>query len=111
MDEVEEIEGVIALQQIGSSELVTINGIPVSKFFINYNGKKVKLSIHCGTDTAYEYEGIADIFYFEGNQQYYRGTKYVNDLFIDQADVLQVLEKLNNEFVKIKMMSYWESLV
>lgn len=107
----EEIEGVIALQQMGSSELITINGIPVSKFFMSYNGKRVNFSIHCTTDTAYEYQGIADIFYFEGNQQYYRGTKYVNDFFIDQDDVLEVLEKLNEEVVKIKMMSYWESLV
>jgi hypothetical protein len=101
------IEGIITLQD----ELVTVNEIPVSKAFLNFNGKKVKLSISCGTDTAYEYEGIADIFYYEGSQPYYRGMKYVNDFFIDQVDILETLEKHNDELVKINLMSYWESLV
>lgn len=103
----EEIEGIITLQE----EIVTVNEMPLSKIFLNYNGKKVKLSICCGFDAEYQYDGIADIFYYEGNQPYYRGTKYVNDFFIDQADILEVLEKHTNELVKIKMMSYWESLV
>ncbi|WP_226643405.1 hypothetical protein [Mesobacillus subterraneus] len=103
----EEIEGIIILQD----EIVTVNEIPVSKIFLNFNGKRVKLLLSCGTDTSYEFEGIADLFYYEGNQPYYRGTKYVNDFFIGPSDILEVLEKHTNELVKIKMMSYWESLV
>lgn len=68
---VEQIQGIITLQD----DIVTVHEIPVSKILLNFNGKRVKLLLSCGTDTLYEYEGIADLFYYEGSQPYYPWNK------------------------------------
>lgn len=57
----------------------------------------------CENNKPYTFKGIADIFYFEGKQDYYRGIKYANDFFIDDIDVIELLAKQVNDEVEIKV--------
>lgn len=95
-----ELEGIITIQRDIGSDVLVINDMPLSKYFMGYNGEKISLSIVCGKERIYTYEGTADIFYFEGKQHYYRGTKYVDDFFIDDIDIRELLEQYEKEFVK-----------
>lgn len=98
----EVIEGIVFLKPFIGSDVLVINDVPIAKHFQSYNGEEVVLQIYC-LETMDTYKGIADIFYFEGKQQYYRGTKYVNDLFIDDIDIVELLENFENEYVKLAL--------
>lgn len=90
------LEGVILLKRIKGSEVLQINDVPIAKALREYNGKQIELLIG---DTSFK--GEAEIFYFEGSQTYHRGIKYVNDFFIDEYDMIEFLEKLDGESVKL----------
>jgi len=99
----EELKGIVSIQRDIGSDVLVINDMPLSKYFTGYNGEKISLSIVCEDERTYTYEGTADIFYFEGKQHYYRGTKYVDDFFIDDMDVRELLEHHDKEFIKITL--------
>ncbi|MFP3720908.1 hypothetical protein SFC57_19715 [Niallia circulans] len=100
-----ELEGIVIIQRDIGSDVLVINNIPVSQYYRGYNGKEIILTIVCAKGKTYEFEGTADIFYFEGKQHYYRGTKYVDDFFIDDIDIRELLEQHENESVKIIISS------
>ena len=105
----QEIKGRVLIQPYIGSDILVINNQPLSKYFIEYNGKNILLSIRfCENKKTYTYKGIADIFYFEGKQDYYRGIKYANDFFIDDIDVIEQLAKQVNDEVEIKVMTISE---
>lgn len=95
------LEGIVNIQRDIGSDVLVINDMPLSKYFIDYNGERISLSIFCENERTYTYEGTADIFYFEGKQHYYRGTKYVDDFFVDDRDIRELLEQHEKESVKI----------
>lgn len=100
-----ELEGVVAIQRDIGSDVLVINNIPVSQYYMGYNGEEIILTIVCAKGNTYEFEGTADIFYFEGKQHYFRGTKYVDDFFIDDTDIRELLEQHEKEYVKIIVSS------
>ncbi|MGI8350292.1 hypothetical protein NiCM35_11015 [Niallia circulans] len=100
-----ELEGIVVIQRDIGSDVLVINNVPLSQYYMGCNGEEIKLTIVCAKGKTYTFEGTADIFYFEGKQHYYRGTKYVDDFFIDDIDIRELLEQHENEFVKIIVSS------
>lgn len=90
------LEGVICLKRIKGSDVLEIDGVPIAKALSEYNGKQIELRIGDAT-----FKGEAEIFFFEGSQAYHRGIKYVNDFFIEEYDMIEFLEKLDGESVKL----------
>ncbi|RTR36304.1 hypothetical protein EKG37_01740 [Robertmurraya yapensis] len=90
------LEGVIQLRRIKGSDVMEIDNVPIAKALSDYNGKQIEL--HVGDAS---FKGEAEIFYFEGSQAYHRGIKYVNDFFIDEYDMMEFLERLEGESVKL----------
>ncbi|WP_449622635.1 hypothetical protein [Robertmurraya sp. Marseille-Q9965] len=90
------LEGVICLKRIKGSEVLEIDDVPIAKALVQYNGKQIELCIGDAT-----FIGEAEIFYFEGSQAYHRGIKFVNDFFIDEYDMIEFLEKLDGESVRL----------
>lgn len=90
------LEGVICLKSLKGSEVLVIDDVPIAKALSEYNGKQIELHIEDAT-----FKGEAEIFYFEGYQSYYRGIKYVNDFFIGEYDMIEFLERLDGESVKL----------
>ncbi|TKC17095.1 hypothetical protein [Robertmurraya kyonggiensis] len=90
------LEGVIQLRRIKGSDVLEIDNVPIAKALSDYNGKQIEL--HVGDAS---FKGEAEIFYFEGSQVYHRGIKYVNDFFIDEYDMIEFLERLEGESVRL----------
>ncbi|WP_456275984.1 hypothetical protein [Bacillus sp. AK128] len=103
------IEGIITSKRMNSSDILVIGDIPVAKFFIQFNGKKSVFSIHC-KDEPYEFhlKGLADVYFFEGKQPFYRDKKFVNDFFIEDTDVIELLMQHQGENVKLSMSTVKE---
>ena len=95
-------EGVILIHRIKGTEVVLLDDEPVSKIFSVLNDKEVMLKINTGPELSYTFEGIAEVFYFEGIQKSHSGIKYVNDFYIDEADMIEILKK--HEGKKIELM-------
>ncbi|WP_136035750.1 hypothetical protein [Bacillus salacetis] len=98
--------GKMILVEEKGSTVLTMDQIPVAKLFSRFNGRQMSLSIYklntqAGKELIGKYEGSADVFYFEGGQQFYAGTKYVNDFYIDDEDIIEKLESLLDEDVRL----------
>ncbi|TYS14131.1 hypothetical protein FZC78_20010 [Rossellomorea vietnamensis] len=91
--------GKIMVQEEKGSEVLMLRTIPVAKLFALYNEEEIELSIYqlnplAGKNLVKSYQGIAEVFFFEGNQMFYTGTKYVNDFWVNDEDIIQELETL-----------------
>ncbi len=100
-----EITGVVIKKTEKGSSVLTIDGVPIAKVFEHLNGKTISLEIFVHKQGKKEllqsYSGFAEVFYYEGTQQFYSGTKYVNDFFIEEDDLLEVIESSLNEAVTV----------
>ncbi|PLR87778.1 hypothetical protein [Bacillus sp. V33-4] len=96
-----EVAGVITVQQHKGSDVLLIDGKPVSKVFSKFNGKMVTLHIDCGFEFSQTVKGTAEVFYFEGTQQFHRGLKYVNDFFVEDDDIIELLVKHEGKKLKL----------
>ncbi|WP_421383498.1 hypothetical protein ACOJQI_03215 [Bacillus salacetis] len=98
--------GKVLLKEEKGSSVLTLDGIPVAKLFEPFNDQDILLSIYQlhpqeGTVFIQNCHGTADVFYFEGEQQFYTGTKYVNDFYIDDEDIIHKLESLVDMDVRL----------
>ncbi|WP_142382820.1 hypothetical protein [Bacillus canaveralius] len=64
-------------------------------------GKMVTLHIDCGFEFSQTVKGTAEVFYFEGTQQFHRGLKYVNDFFVEDDDIIELLVKHEGKKLKL----------
>ncbi|KIL49509.1 hypothetical protein [Jeotgalibacillus soli] len=96
-----EIDGLITVKNHIGSEILTIDGRPLSKMFSDFNGKTITLHIDCGSVLSKAFKGTAEVFYFEGTQEFHRGTKYVNAFFIEDDDILEHLIKLEGKKLRL----------
>lgn len=97
------IEGILSIQREKGSEVLLLDDKPLSKMFNHVNGEDISFTISSEHDIIFSVSGIADIFYFEGIQQSHKGIKYVNDFFIGDFDVIEVLEKLEGKKVRLSL--------
>ncbi|MFS0864384.1 hypothetical protein [Fredinandcohnia sp. 179-A 10B2 NHS] len=97
------VEGILSIQREKGSEVILLDDQPLSKMFNHVSGVDILFTISSEPDIFYSVSGIADVFYFEGIQQSNKGIKYVNDFFIDDFDVIEVLEKLEGKRVKLSL--------
>lgn len=95
-----QLEGVISVKREKGIEVLLMDDIPLVKLFTSYNGKNLVLTIE-SKSSACSFQGEAEIFYFEGQQQFHRGIKYVYDFIIDEIDMVEVFEKLQGQKVSI----------
>jgi hypothetical protein len=98
--------GKVTLQEEKGSSVLTLDGIPVAKRFEPFRDQGIMLSIYHlhpqeGTVFIQNCHGTADVFYFEGEQQFDTGIKYVNDFYIGDEDIIQKLESLVNMDVRL----------
>lgn len=98
------IQGVIKRKHLEASEILTIDGLPLSQLLIQHNGKEMLFSIQLDGCSPIEHKGIADLYYFEG--KYGRRTKYVNDFFISDVDIIEFLLEHENEYVKLEVTTF-----
>lgn len=103
-----EVTGHIEKKEEKGSAVLLINHIPVAKAFETFDDQYIALHIivhHADTkELVRNFKGHAEIYYFEGKQIYFSGTKYVNDFFIDEEDVMETLEKYINRDVTITIV-------
>ena len=98
--------GKVMTKEEKGSAVLTLNGIPVAKLFEKFHDTDISLSIYLfhpedGRVFFQKFQGTVDVFYFEGEQLFFTGTKYVNDFYINDEDVIQKLESLLEEEVML----------
>ena len=100
-----EVTGIIEEKEEKGSTVLKINDTPIAKVFETLNDQYVSIKIFVHQSESKElirhFEGHAEIYYFEGKQLFFSGTKYVNDFFIDDEDVIETLEEFINRHVTI----------
>lgn len=100
-----EVTGIIEKKEEKGSAVLKINDTPIAKVFETLNDQYVSIKIFVHQSESKQlirtYEGHAEIYYFEGKQLFFIGTKYVNDFFIDDEDVIETLEEFINRHVTI----------
>ncbi|MDF1510152.1 hypothetical protein PZE06_18625 [Robertmurraya sp. DFI.2.37] len=95
------VEGILSIRRIKGSDIMLLNDTPLVKSLSHFNDKEITVTIKCENDRAQIFSGVAEIFYFEGQQQYHRGIKYVSDFFIDDVDIMEWLERLEGKYIKL----------
>ncbi len=98
------LEGIINIKRIKGSDVLQIDDIPLAKAINDFNGQSIIFCLDDSLESSRSFRGMADIFYFEGSQQYHRGVKYVNDFFIDDIDMIEFLGKFEGNKVKIQIL-------
>lgn len=102
--------GKLRMKEEKGSGVLMLDSAPVAKVFTPYNDKEIELCIYQlnpqqGKILLKSFQGIAEVFFFEGNQMFYRGTKYVNDFWVNDEDIIQELEPLTGKEVIILVKS------
>lgn len=99
------VTGIIKEKGEKGSSILTINDTPVAKEFQSLNDQYISLNIFVHQSESKEliqnFKGHAEVYYFEGKQLFYSGTKYVNDFFIGDEDIIETLEEFINRHVTI----------
>ncbi|MGV3465016.1 MAG: hypothetical protein ACO1OT_06970 [Heyndrickxia sp.] len=100
-----EVTGFIEKKEEKGSAVLKINDIPVAKAFDTMDDQYISLNIlvhHSDNkELVRNFKGHAEVYYFEGKQLFFSGTKYVNDFFIDDEDVIETLEEYIDKHVTI----------
>jgi hypothetical protein len=91
--------GKVMMREEKGSEVLTLQSEPVAKLFAPYHDEEIELFVYQLNQQREKsllkrYQGIAEVFFFEGDQMFYTGTKYVNDFYINNEDIVQELETL-----------------
>lgn len=87
------IQGVLSMLEVKGPNIIGINQQPAVQYFTEYQDEIVKLIIRIkeADSSKKEFNGTADVFYYEG-KDFYGGAKIANDFYIDDHDVLAFLE-------------------
>lgn len=100
-----EVTGIIKEKVEKGSAVLKINDTPIAKVFETLNDQYVSINIFVHQSEYKElvrnFEGHAEVYYFEGKQLFFSGTKYVNDFLIDDEDVIETLEEFINRQITI----------
>jgi len=102
-----EVTGFIEKKEEKGSSVLKINDTPVAKVFDEMDDQYISLQIFVhhsdNKELVRNFKGHAEVYYFEGKQLFYSGTKYVNDFFIDEEDVIETLEECIDKHVTISI--------
>ncbi|MGG0717280.1 hypothetical protein ABE096_06730 [Robertmurraya massiliosenegalensis] len=99
------LEGILSIQRIKGSDIMLLNDTPLVKSLSHFNEKEITLTIESESNSSQTFSGVAEVFYFEGHQQYHRGIKYVSDFFIDDVDIVDWLERLEGKYIKLTILA------
>ncbi|WP_042463261.1 hypothetical protein [Neobacillus dielmonensis] len=98
------VEGVIRVHQVKGTEVLLLDQEPICKLYTDFNNKEVVLKINGGPELSYRFEGVAEVFYFEGIQKSHSGIKYVNDFYIDDRDIIELLIKHSGKKIELSVL-------
>ncbi|MGG0665598.1 hypothetical protein ABE042_15990 [Viridibacillus arvi] len=94
------LKGTIIIQEMKGPNILYIDKTALAKYFIDFDGEEVQTNLHLQKSQSQEYRGTAEIFYFEGKDGY-GGNKFANDFYIDDQDILELLEEHEGEIVEL----------
>lgn len=94
------LKGTIIIQKMKGPNILYIDKTALAKYFIDFDGEDVKMNLHLQKSQLQEYRGTAEIFCFEGKDGY-GGIKFANDFYIDDHDILELLEEHEGEIVEL----------